>query len=189
MATPKQILANTRNGRLGAGHKTPEGKAASAKNSTKHGLTAKEAVLATESESDFEALHHQYICQYQPDGVQQRFLIQQLAESEWRLRRARRLETLFLNQHSDEEILNDKEVSQALARLNRHEGAIERSYYRALREVKAEMKERETEDLQTLEAIITAPLPTTKRSEMPFRKPAAGHASQRESSSNLLQFG
>jgi len=167
MASSQQILANVQNGRLGAGHKTEEGKVASAKNATKHGLTSKEVVLANESEADFEALLQEYAYQYQPVTPQQRLLVQQLAESDWRLRRARRLETQFFNQHSEDQILNDKEVSAGLARLTRYEGAIERAYYKALREVKAEANAQDSDDLADMVAFITAPLPNAKRSETP----------------------
>ncbi len=165
MASPQQTQANTRNGHLAPGHKTAEGKAISAKNATKHGLTSKEAVLASEDQSDFDALLHQYRCLYTPGTPDQRFLVQQLAESEWRLRRARRLETQFFNEHSEDQILNDKEISAALARLNRYEGAIERSYYKALKAVKAEMKLTEANNRMMLDAYINGPLPTAKRSE------------------------
>src|SRR5258705_12542574 len=142
MTSPQQILANTQNGRLGAGQKTEEGKAASARNATRHGLTSKTVVLADEDQAEFDALLNTYIRQYAPANPEQRFLIQQLAESDWRLRRPPGLETTLFNQHSDEEILNNREVGDALARLTRYEAAIERSYYKALKEVRGQMKSR-----------------------------------------------
>src|SRR3954447_3344100 len=63
-----------------------------------------------EDQAEFDALLKTYTRQYAPANPEQRFLIQQLAESDWRLRRARGLETTFFNQHSDEEILNNREV-------------------------------------------------------------------------------
>jgi hypothetical protein len=166
MTSPQQILANTQNGRLGAGCKTEEGKAASARNATRHGLTSKTVVLAGEDQAEFDELLEGYALQYSPANPEQRFLIQQLAESEWRLRRARGLETTFFNQHSDEEILNNREVADSLARLTRYETAIERSYYKALREVQKQMKVREADELALLDAYLNAPPPIAKRSEI-----------------------
>jgi hypothetical protein len=166
MASAQQIEANTRNGRLAAGCKTDQGKAASARNATRHGLTSKMVVLADEDQAEFDELASRYEWQYSPSTPEQCFLVQQLAESEWRLRRARRLETAFFNQHTDEEILNDKSVADALARLTRYETAIERSYYKALKEVRSQMTSRKTEVKNALEAVLNAPLPISKRSEM-----------------------
>ena len=165
MATPQQILANTQNGRLGAGCKTEEGKAASARNATRHGLTSKTVVLADEDQAEFDELVKRYRRQYSPSNPEQCFLIQQLAESDWRLRRARRLETTFFNEHTDEEILNNREVGDALARLTRYETAIERSYYKALKEVRNQMNSRKSDYASALAAVLNAPLPNAKRSE------------------------
>jgi hypothetical protein len=168
MASAQQIFANTQNGRLGAGHKTEEGKATSARNATRHGLTSKEVVLANESQSEFDELLRDYIRQYVPSTPERRFLVLQLAESDWRLRRARRLETKFFNQHSEDEILNDKDVAAALTRLTRYESSIERAYYKALKEVKSEMKAVAADSLAALEKFIASPPPNTKRSETWF---------------------
>ena len=166
MASARQIEANTQNGRRAAGCKTEEGKAASARNAVRHGLTSKTVVLADEDQTEFDELIESYASQYSPDNPEQRFLIRQLAESEWRLRRVRRLETAFFDGHTDEEILNDKEVGAALARLTRYETAIERSYYKALKEVQVQANSREPDYESALALELNAPLPISKRSEM-----------------------
>ena len=56
MSTQAQILANRRNARKSTGPKTPEGKATVAKNATKHGLFARQNVVISENQADFDAL-------------------------------------------------------------------------------------------------------------------------------------
>lgn len=59
MGTPSQNEANRRNGRLSNGRKTPEGKAASAKNAIKHGLLSREVLLPDEDAGAFAQLGEQ----------------------------------------------------------------------------------------------------------------------------------
>ncbi len=52
-----QEIANAANSRLSTGPKSPEGKRASAANSTRHGLTAKQVVLPGEDPAAYEDLY------------------------------------------------------------------------------------------------------------------------------------
>ena len=97
MATQKQIEANRRNAQHSTGPRTPEGKAAVRFNALKHGLAAPHALLPTEDPADFDALLRAFLDDLQPLGPIETSLVHKAADAWWRLRRARRYETDFLN--------------------------------------------------------------------------------------------
>jgi hypothetical protein len=96
MATEKQIQANRGNAARSTGPRTPEGKAASRRNATKHGLTARQIVLVGEDQDAYEALLSGLFAQYNPQGPLQEQLVRQLAFCLWRLQRVPMLEALVL---------------------------------------------------------------------------------------------
>lgn len=94
--TDKQLAANRRNARRSTGPKTPTGKARSSRNALKHGLLAKDVVLAdgplAESLADFHDLLADFHRQLKPQGPVQKTIVERLAVSYWRLLRAQRYE-------------------------------------------------------------------------------------------------
>jgi hypothetical protein len=54
MATQAQIIANRRNAQRSTGPLTPRGKAVASQNSLKHGLLARQQVIAPESQADYD---------------------------------------------------------------------------------------------------------------------------------------
>ena len=56
MASPVQILANRENAKLSSGPKTREGKQASSRNATRHGLTGTQIVIPGEDAAAYEEL-------------------------------------------------------------------------------------------------------------------------------------
>ncbi len=91
--TEKRLRANRANAAKSTGPVTPEGKAASAANSTRHGLLAKQILVGTESSAGFQQLCDILINRFAPVGPFEMNLIEELAASYWRLRRAWALET------------------------------------------------------------------------------------------------
>jgi hypothetical protein len=98
MATSAQITANQHNASLSTGPKTPEGKAAAARNATKHGLSGAFTVLPHEDQDEFDILLACLRDEFKPAGEHESFLVEQMAQSRWRLARAGRLETAMLDQ-------------------------------------------------------------------------------------------
>jgi hypothetical protein len=141
MATAAQISANQQNATHSTGPKTPEGKAAAARNSTKHGLSGAFTVLPHEDQDEFDILLACLRDEFHPGNEHESFLVEQMAQSRWRLARARRLETAMfeqmLNGHipaDDDQRIAAKLVSggdRALAAIQRYASAAERSYYKA----------------------------------------------------------
>jgi len=66
MATQKQIDAAHANGALSRGPKTPEGKARSARNATRHGLLSKIVLLDNEGREGFQELFENYTRRFGP---------------------------------------------------------------------------------------------------------------------------
>jgi hypothetical protein len=143
------------NGAKSRGPVTPEGRAASSRNSLRHGFTARSVVLPTESQEDFQALLDSYTHQFHPRGGVEMDLIQAMAAARWRLQRMCSIETALLsteiarrNEDIDEEFENMHDVDrlawvfqkladhgQTLALLMRYEGALNRSYDRAFKQL------------------------------------------------------
>jgi len=88
MSTSKSDAART-NGAQSHGPITPEGKAKSALNSLRHGLTAKAVVLGDESQEAYDALLAAYTDRFQPADQVELDLVESMTLSRWRLRRDR----------------------------------------------------------------------------------------------------
>jgi hypothetical protein len=91
MATQAQILANRRNAQKSTGPKTAEGKAAVAKNATRHGLFARYDVVISENPADFDAFREEMLAELAPVGTMESILAERIVSLAWRLKRAERM--------------------------------------------------------------------------------------------------
>jgi hypothetical protein len=98
MATIAQITANQQNATHSTGPKTPEGKAAAARNSTKHGLSGAFTVLPHEDQDEFDILLACFRDDFKPVNQHEAFLVEQMAQSRWRVARGQRLEAAMFEQ-------------------------------------------------------------------------------------------
>jgi hypothetical protein len=133
MASPAQIAANRLNALKSTGP-SPAGLAVTRFNALKSGIDAKSQVIPGEDPAEFEALAENYRRQFQPATPSEVCLVDALTTADWELRRLRKIvaviwdERAFLRPESPE--------AKRLDRLNRRLDAAERSYYRALKELK-----------------------------------------------------
>jgi hypothetical protein len=151
MSTETQILANRRNALNSTGPRTAEGKANSSGNATRHGLSAAFRVLPNENQEEFDELIADYRCNFAPTTTHERFLVEEMAQSRWRLARIRRLEAAVIEQMIGAAGSLDSDAVLAAALLDnkagpfktlqRYAAAAERSYYRALKQLQAGRKE------------------------------------------------
>ena len=157
------------NGAQSHGPITPEGKATSAPNSLRHGLTAKAVVLPDESQEDFEALRDAYIERFQPTDQVELDLVESMAASRWRLRRVTSIESGILadglkiaDRHEQEHRLAYafKTNGESLAKLTRYENSLNRAFDRALKQLQLLQKSR-------LSPPVGSPMGS-------FRQPAGG---------------
>ena len=174
MATDKQIAANRLNAQKSTGPKTPEGRAAVRLNGVKHGLCAKTLVLPGESESDFTALLESYEAEHAPATPSEEALVVQLVMAAWRLRRLYHAEAAFyakerkflawLNSEKklDDHTLNGMVVNanqNTVSTFRRQEASFERTFHRALTELKRLSAKRPITNLALDSQPIPAPQP------------------------------
>src|ERR1700692_324555 len=92
MASAAQTFANRENSKFSTGPRTPDGKAASSRNSRTHGFCAVDPVLPHEDRNQFNALLERYQSDFQPTTAHEDFLVHQMAGARWKLDRAGRIE-------------------------------------------------------------------------------------------------
>ena len=155
MASQLQIDANRQNAQKSTGPKTPDGKAAVSQNALTHGLTALDAGIFGEDLEEFDATRQSFEDEFKPVGPLQTLLVQQIVMAAWRLGRIRTLEGGLFQlrwpmtpKNIEKEyqnlshrtrlaylFLRDIRGNNALNMLGRYEARVERSFYRALREL------------------------------------------------------
>jgi hypothetical protein len=171
------------NGAKSHGPVTPQGRATSSRNSLRHGFAAKSVVLPTESSREFQALLDSYVVQFHPQGGVERELVHTMVAARWRLRRICNIETALLStelvrraEDIDEEFSNMQNVDrlawvfekladhgQALSLVVRYEGALDRSYDRAFKQLHM---------LQSLAAVHNRTNPSRSPSRTPNQPPS-----------------
>jgi len=97
MATQAQILANRRNAAKSTGPRTAEGKAAAAKNATKHGLFARYDVVISEDQADYDALRDNMLKELAPEGTMEHLLAERIVSLAWRIKRAARMQNELID--------------------------------------------------------------------------------------------
>jgi hypothetical protein len=83
MSSNAQITANQTNAQASTGPTTPEGKAASARNSFKHGLTCLIMNVTAEEHVAYQTHVSSYLDHHNPTSYYHRQLVLQLADSDW----------------------------------------------------------------------------------------------------------
>jgi hypothetical protein len=175
MATPAQLFANRNNAALSTGPRTPDGKAASSRNATKHGLSSAFRVLTHEDQEEFDQLVEDLRACHRPRDIHQRLLVDQMAKSQWLLARAQRLQAVAYDllagvqneADPDTAIVIAMRASNAdiIGRLERYAASAERSFYKAHRELTRQNEANRSQvvgtktEAQLIERYINAPLP------------------------------
>lgn len=92
---------NIANAQNSTGPATAEGKARSSQNALRHGLTSNKVVLAHENADEFKSLRQSFLDTHRPATEREEQLVIRMVEAWWRLNRAYRVETEFLQQSAD----------------------------------------------------------------------------------------
>ena len=122
------------------GPRTLEGKAVSSQNALHHGLTATRLVLPWESQADFDHLLNELISEHRAATITEQILVREIAESYWRLMRARNQEHRVLSATPDPAAEAAWEKSVMLAQ--RYVTRFERSFHKSLALLRTLQKER-----------------------------------------------
>ena len=182
------------NGAKSNGPITAEGKAISAQNSLKHGLTSSRVVLPHESQEAYDKLEASLINRFKPADDLESELVQEMAAARWRLRRIEAMEAaLFkkaIKQHEEAGTPDALDIayaevaeSKSYRMLVRHASQLRRAFEKAWKElqlIQADRKIDEEDELQNepsiaflkrqLDAVMMGPLPVG-RNVMPIDNP------------------
>ncbi len=163
------------NAHASTGPTSPEGKAASSRNATRHGLSAAFQVLPHESREEFEELQGAYNSEFNPQGTHESFLVGEMIQARWKLARIQRLEAAAFEQiltepgsadEPDSRILNTlSRSSNALDRLQRYAAAANRAYNSAHRQLIQTRAAAKKDVDKSAQSFIQQYLNTQKRAE------------------------
>jgi len=152
MVSIAKFEANRRNALKSTGPKTAKGKRVVARNAVKHGLLSREVLLPDENRSTFRSFAVSLCEELQPEGALEIMLVDRIIAAAWRLRRIQIIETDLCEpdqgryQPAGTRFIQDCFGPQAFIKLSRYEAAIERSLYRALRELERLQAKRTSEN-------------------------------------------
>ena len=135
-------------------------------NALRHGPMSKHEVIKGENPEEYEAPRHDLLDDWKPADTQEEILVTRIADSAWRLMRVRRVETrTYDNYILVAEKLNAAGIakcspdpddqltacfhsnSKQFDNIRRYETTIERSYYRAITELRKLQKERKKTEI------------------------------------------
>ena len=175
MSTAAQTLANQQNAQRSTGPQTPEGKAASSRNASTHGLSnAAFTLLPTEDVAGFNAALECYFERFHPQDHHECFLTQLMVQSTWKLARIHRIQAALFKHVLEPDVpaatleaamaaAMFKANPNAFQTLERLAHAAERSYFKAIRELE---RDRES-TLSVVPPAIQIPVVTPPKSAVP----------------------
>ena len=138
------------------GPKTPEGKAQSSQNSTKHGCRAKKVlILPDETREEYDELRDGWMAEFQPEGHQERRMVEKLILNDWLQLRAERwllqVEARVAEASTDATEWSAEQHHQ-VGLMQRYKTTAERAFYRAWNAVQGLRKDfmREQRDIHRL---------------------------------------
>jgi hypothetical protein len=171
MAAAAKALANRTNAQASTGPRTDEGKAAMRLNAVAHGLTSKTIVLPHENAEEYEQMHRGLVDSYKPADDREKLLVEQIAQSFWRLQRCYGVERAFLENRIAASAETDPDAAMANLFIDKAESArmrlvmryittAERAHNKALADLhkaQAERRKQEREEaaIQELAAMYT----------------------------------
>jgi hypothetical protein len=195
MATEKQIAANRKNAQKSTGPRTPEGKARSAMNAVKHGLSSHCCrPLPGEDLAEFNAHQEEMLFELDPDGVMESFLAERIIRLSWLLMRASRFTITAMHElykqtasksdakkhpdfHIGRMIVSDFSEARVIERLSKYEHRLETSLFKSMRQLR-HFKNQPHPTCTSLRYPATTPpsrRPDTQSEQYSPARPAAYH--------------
>jgi hypothetical protein len=151
--SPARVAAGRANGLKSRGAKTPEGKAASARNAITHGFSSDAVVLSSEDEDSYNQLRTDYRNHYKPTNPVEEQMIDDIVMAKWRHFRLVNIErtTLEMETQAVAQDVNARffepnshirvsvayrsveEKDRLFSAINRHAARLAREYRQAIR--------------------------------------------------------
>jgi hypothetical protein len=160
---------NRANSQYSTGPRTEAGKQRSSQNALRHGLTACTAVLPTEDPATYEQHCRQFENEYQPATQTETQLVQELADTSWRLKRIPILEAALFAQDCSPareqgdapspqfEVPSPQSLVPQLAALGLHGARLSRQFQKTLdqlRDIQFERRQHQRRELRDAAAIL-----------------------------------
>ncbi len=156
MATAAQTLANQANAQNSTGPRTVRGKASVSQNARKHGFAAQTLHVAEEDKQAFDTLRAGLLEDSRPEGAIENEIFRRLLSHAWNLRRIESFESRVL---AETDPISDDGASHAkLECCARYRRDLERSFYRALNELRKLQTQRAAllqQESQVIEALYS----------------------------------
>ena len=135
MTSQAAIAANRLNSTKSTGPRTAVGKAAVSRNATRHGLLSRESLVKGESEAELVDFGKRLRTQLAPVGELEFLIVDRIVSTAWRLRRIVSVERMLFERDDRPDAAFNDYGREKMAVLSRYEVTLERSLYRALREL------------------------------------------------------
>jgi hypothetical protein len=148
----RRAATNRANSQHSTGPRTEPGKQRSSRNALRHGLTAQTAVLPTEDPESYQRHIQKFLDEYAPATPTETQLVNEIANTAWRLNRIPFLEAELLSQNP-----NPQTLIPQLATLGLHGGRLSRQFQKALdqlREIQDERRHLERRQLTDAAEIL-----------------------------------
>jgi hypothetical protein len=150
----RRAIANRANSRHSTGPRTAAGKQRSSLNALRHGLSSQTAVLPSEDPDAYQRHCQQFRAEYDPKTPTETHLVQELADTAWRLNRIPLLEADLLTRAAD---AGATEAILAVSTLGLHGQRLSRQFQKALNELRtlqSERREREQHELKRAASLL-----------------------------------
>ncbi|MCZ2147095.1 MAG: hypothetical protein LC126_04905 [Bryobacterales bacterium] len=159
---------NRENAKQSTGPKTEAGKAASSRNALKEGFSASFAIVAPEDQQCYGEFLAGLRAELQPAGVRQEDLFRRICLASWNIRRIEKLTCALYDETGGDPLASDDSAVLAkLERYTRHQTLNERSYYRAIKQLRLLQNSRPVGDPPQ-----TVSEPVTEQSPPPAASPS-----------------
>ena len=157
MSATARALANRTNAQASTGPSSQEGKESVRFNAVAHGLTSKTVVLPHESAEEYQQISQGFVDSYKPANDHEEVLVEQVAQSFWRLQRCYGVERAFLENRiaaSDEadpdaamaNLFIDKAEAGRMRLMMRYVTTAERAHNKALADLQKAQAERRKQE-------------------------------------------
>ena len=143
MTSQKQIEANRKNAQKSTGPVSVAGKEIVARNAVRHGILSANVFIDEGEQKIYDNFCDEMFKNLKPQSGFENFLVDRIISTAWRMRRIVCIEAMKLekaNKYSYGDSYTSVFVAKSadsMAVLSRYEQALEKTFYRALRELKA----------------------------------------------------